>query len=181
MDLNTFGDILSLTKKRCNISDITDFDDIVSTAINNSYIELKKKNPLVATAAISSSNKLLALPNDCMDIISINPVLYADEYRLGDSIILQRDDSFNLIYSKFPMLLSNNTDVPALNKKHFYALSTYGCYAYYNYKKKHNEASAYMQEYQMAIRNAEPEDMLQTQIQNVYTSTLNGVDVWQGF
>lgn len=170
MDLNTFGDILSLAKKRCNISDITDFDDILSTAINSVYIELKKKNPIVATAAVSSVNKVLTLPTDCMDIISLDPCLYTDEYRLGDTLILQQDSSYSIIYTKVPGPLINNTDIPLLNKKYFYALSTYGCYAYFNYKKKQNEAMAYMQEYRELIRQAEPEDMLQNQIQNVYSS-----------
>lgn len=181
MGLTNYGDILALAKKRCRVDDITDFDDIIGSAINSAYIELKQKYPLVATAAVSSVNKIVTLPSDCMDIISIDPVLYADEYRLGDNLILQQDNTYTIVYSKVPAALTNTTDVPLLNKKFWYALSTYGCYAYYNFKKKHNEAAAYMQEYLSIINKVEEGDMLQHEVQNVYSSVLSEVGTWPGF
>lgn len=173
MTLNTFADIVSLAKKRCNISGVTDFDDIITTALNEAYIELKKEEPTIVKSIAFSINGIVTLPEDCDSLLSITPELYADEYKKGNSIVLKReeDETFEITYSAVPDPLID-TDIPEVNKKYWYPMSTYGCYAYYNFKKKHNEAQAYMQEYLTQINKLDSSDMLPNQIQNVYSSLL---------
>jgi hypothetical protein len=167
MNLNTFKDIIDLTKKRCNIADTTEFDDIISTALNNVYVELSKKEPEISYTMIASINGTAYLPDDLFSIIKLKPDLNTGEYRLGNNLIVSKDREFELTYSVVPELLTDS-DIPALPKKYFYPMSTYGCYAYYNYKKKPDAAQAYMYEYQKSLSDLSPADKTHDVIQNVY-------------
>lgn len=148
--LKNFGDIVNLTLHRID-EDPGDeqIDDIVQSAINNAYlIDMFKNDRRFVKGVFTPEDGIVFLPEDLDTIEKITPALDPEEYRKGNVIITSdKTADYTILYSVVPSQLTRDTDVPDINPKFFYALSTYACYAFYLFKKKTELASYYINEY----------------------------------
>lgn len=175
MNLLNFGDIISLTKQRCNLSDTTDYDDLIKTAINRAYtVEMPKIERTLSKSIMPIINGECILPDDALTIEKFDPELSSDDKIVGYTLFTDRTDveQFNVWYSPVIDPMIEDEDIPEINKKWFYTLSTYGCYTYYLTKKKMDIASAYLSEFKDSLQNLRAKDNTPKKIKNVYS------DMW---
>jgi hypothetical protein len=169
--MKNFKDIVDLTFNRI---DETIPDDqitmIVKAAINHAYqSDLSKLDRRLTKAFCSVVDGVAELPDDIRTIIKITPKLEDGEYRIGNSIISDRDVEFEILYTIAPGELVKDTDVPDISQRLWYLLSTYACYAYYSYRRKTPVAQGYMQEYEMGKSDYINEsDNVEEYVQDVY-------------
>lgn len=150
-----FEDIYLLTLDRVDEeAGDTQVDNIIKEAINHAYMkDIIKCDKRFTTATITVQDGIATIPDDCDSIEKITPALGAGEYRKGNTIFsgLADDATYSLTYvpSKIPMV--ENSDVPDCNSKFFYPMSTYACYAYFEFKKRNDVAQMYLMEYKDSI------------------------------
>lgn len=172
--MDTFLDIVTLTKVRCNIADIDDYDEIIKNGINQAYMELRRRVPYVVTTILIPVEGIATLPDDCQDVLSINPMPVTGFYVKGSNLFAETEESLTLTYTTVPEPLINDTDVPELPKKYWYGISSYGCYSYYLFKKKTDMSQAYYQAYVSNIASIDSMDVTSSIIGNVYANLTGG-------
>lgn len=166
MQLNNFGDLITLTKKRCNIETVSNFDSVITSALNQAYIELLKDDPQVSMTFAPTVNGVMTLPDDLDSIISISPEI-KHLNRVGKYIYVDSDKTYTIHYTLVPEPLVEETDMPGISKKYWYIMSTFACYSYYLFKKKQAEVNAFLNEYLRSKSKAIPKANI-TSIEDVY-------------
>lgn len=158
--LKTFKDIVDLTKKRINETTTDEqVDTMVKEAVNHAYLyELSKLDPVITKTMCPAVNGSAVLPEDLEEIISVSPDLAYGERQLGRYLLSDRNITFTIVYKAIPEPLVNDDDVPELQSKYFYLLSTYACYAYFTYRKKSEAANLFMSEYLLQRNAIKPSD-----------------------
>jgi hypothetical protein len=170
--LETFGDIVECAKQLINRAGEVDdqIDVIVKNAINYAYTnEIGLKDKRFNTAYIPVVNGLAKLPSDLLSVEEIKPSLKPGDRLLGESAIKTSFKGvLEVLYTVIREPLLKDNEEPDVNKKYFWALVMYGCYAYFKHRKKPNEESSYYISYQQAL-NLEGDHNISNKITDVYS------------
>jgi hypothetical protein len=168
----TLLELLELTKNRIDETDPdSQIDIIVKNAINHAYLfDLSKKDKRFGKVYCPVVNGIATLPDDLLSIEGISPSLLTREKRKGNAIFSNRDVTFEITYAKVPTPLAD-TDSPDLSNKYQYALTTYGCFAYFEYRKKVSVAEMFLNEYKMALSDWEDDDFGEEIVNDVYVKS----------
>ena len=146
-----YKDMINVVK---NIIDETDEDSqvdvIIKQGINEAYRDLAKVDKRVKIAYVNIINGIAQIPIDCESVIKITPELISTDKKMGNTIITTQTGTFTIIYSYYRDDLVNDNDEPDLVLELQDALITYACYTYYKYRKKPNEVSIYLSDYNNA-------------------------------
>lgn len=138
-----------------NMIDEVDLDEqveiIVKSAINESYMSLCARDKRVQTAYVPIIMGVATLPEDIISVEKITPPLGQTDKRIGSNIITDKTGTFSVLYSYVREPLVTDNDEPDLHLTLQYALATYACYKYFEYRKKESVASTFLTNYSMAI------------------------------
>lgn len=142
-----------------NMIDEVDLDDqiavIVQSAINKAYLDLCVKDKRITITYVPIIRGVATLPDDIISVERITPNLSTDDKRVGNNIITDKTGTFSLVYSYIREPLINDTDEPDLHLSLQYALATYACYKYFEYRKKTDVASTFLTNYNIEVMNFE--------------------------
>jgi hypothetical protein len=168
--METFIDIVNLTKKRVKFTAANDvIDTVIKEAINHCYMnELAKEDKRIKITYLIPVNGSAALPNDLVGIERIEPELTTSDRLQGNLLFTDKTDQLTLHYSYVREPLTEDADEPDINTKYFYPMSTYGCYAYFAYKKKADMANMYLNQFRREVQQLKKEINVPQKIQNVY-------------
>ena len=150
----TLKDIVNLTIKSLKIKqDDVNSIALIKNAINKAYIDLSNIDKRVSRAYIPIINGVATLPNNLNKIIKTNPKLTFLDYTVGNSIITDKEGVIELLYSYTREPMIEDTDEPDLNITLQYALSTYACYKYFEYRKKMDVASGFLNNFMQEVNS----------------------------
>ena len=140
-----------------NTIDETDYDEqvesIVKNAINKAYLDLSNIDKRVARTYVPIINGVATIPNNCNKIIKTTPKLTFEDKIIGGSIITDKEGVIELLYSYTREPMIEDTDEPDLNITLQYALSTYACYKYFEYRKKMDVASGFLNNFMQEVNS----------------------------
>jgi hypothetical protein len=159
------------------IDEDTQVDMIIKNGINHFYMhDLAKISKNVQTGMIMPVMGLAKLPDDCLSVISIQPELNDDDYIIegSDTIKTSHTELLTVIYNAFREPLSADTDIPEVNRKYWYPMALYGCYAYYMHRKKEVEAREYFVFLQTELSAVEDKHQLTHKIKDNISSIAGG-------
>lgn len=165
-----FQSIYSSTMNKCNVD--TDDDQaikVIKDGINEGYKEVARESKPVATATITPINKLISLPDDILEILNIDPPLSDADQLLGNNIITDKIDAFTFIYSYLPDDMVKDKDEPEIPLKYHSLLVAFGCYKYYQFKKKNDVAADYYNNFKSDLNNLRTTNYSGDSIQAVYS------------
>jgi len=158
MPMTTLQNLVDLAKNRIDELDIdTQIDNIIQEGINFAYVfKTDKIEPEYSTTIGVVINGLVSLPSDLLSIEKITPSLNGDDKKKGLTLIVSEDDgtTFTIVYkaSRSPLILTDTVDC---SDKLKYLLTTYGCYAYQQYRKRQPIAQIYLDEFNTGISEME--------------------------
>ena len=154
-----FKSIYEAVMNKCNV----DLDDeqgvaVIKNGINEAYNEISKVEAFTSKTPIPIINGVATLPEDLLEIIKIEPSLSGDDFIKGSKIFTSNKGSLILTYSYMPEDLVNDKDEPEISLKYHKLLITYGCFSYFQFKKKNDVANAYYGSYQRGLNIFEKND-----------------------
>lgn len=150
-----FKEIVEATMNKCNVdSDDLQAIEIIKLAINDGYKEIAKVEKIVTTAKVPIIMGKATLPENISELIKVSPSLLAGDKIEGRTIITSLTDKIlDITYSYFPDELVNDTDIPEITPKYHSALVNYGCFGYYQFKKKIEIANAYLMSFNRNVES----------------------------
>lgn len=152
-----FIDLLNLTYNEIDeIDEDEQIEIIVKGGINEAYSILCQKDIRLNRAYIPIINGVATLPEDFISVIKCTPEL-TNERIIGNSIITDKEGTYELLYSYVREQLENDNDEPDLHLTLQYALIQYACYKYFLHRKKINVADSFYKNYEMYIYKFETE------------------------
>lgn len=164
-----FKKIVDTVMNKCNV-DTDDIQgiDVIKLGINEAYYEIAKAEGFTITTPVPIINGIVSLPDDLFEIKKIVPELLDSDYISGSRIFTDHKGSLNITYSYTPEELINDTDIPEISIKFIKALIHFGCFSYYQFKKKDKVAVSYMNSYERLMSKFNKE-YLQDKIVEVFT------------
>lgn len=139
---------------KCNIdSDDTQAIDVIKLGINEAYGEIAKDEKISVTVPLPIIDGVVNLPDDTIDVLNTYPELSDDDKKIGRKIFTELTGDLSLTYSYLPVDMEANDDEPEISERYHKLLITYGCYSYYQFKKKNDVAGAYMNAYLRGKQN----------------------------
>ena len=147
-----FKSIYEAVMNKCNI----DTDDeqgiaVIKNGINEAYNEISKEEYLTSKTPIPIINGVATLPEDLLSIIKIEPALDKGDFIKGSKIFTVNEGSLTVTYSYLPEDLVNDNDEPEISLRYHKLLITYGCFSYFQFKKKDSVANSYYGAYQRGL------------------------------
>ncbi|MDF2800789.1 MAG: hypothetical protein K0S61_692 [Anaerocolumna sp.] len=164
-----FSEIYTSVMNKCNVD--TDDDQaikVIKDGINVGYKEITKESKLISTVNITPTNKLITLPDDIIEILKVTPVLDGEDQLVGNNIITNKEYEFTIVYSYTPDSLTKDNDEPELPTKFHDLLIDYGCYIYYQFKKK-DTAREFYNSYRTSLTNMVTNNLGQNSVRAVYS------------
>lgn len=157
--MKTLQNLIDLAKNRIDEVDVdTQIDTIIKEAINFAYIfKASKLEKQFSTNIGVVINGIVTLPDDMVNIEKITPALQGGEYKKGNTLFTNQDDgtTYTIVYAVNRTPLINTTQTVDCSDRMKYALVTYACYVYQEYRKRQQIASMYLGEYQSIISEIE--------------------------
>lgn len=184
--MTTLLDLITLAKNRIDEVDTdTQIDNIIQEGINFAYMfKTAKLEPQFTSVTLAVTDGMITLPSDLMSIESISPALSETDYKKGQTLFVNAVDTteYTIIYKQQRTALTTTSSVVTASDKLKYALVTYGCYAYQQYRKRQPMANVYLQEFQSimqemefdSISNDEKEDL--TEVKDAIFGTVTNDD-----
>lgn len=174
--INTFGELLTYTKNRVNFIDEDEqVDMILKEAINQSYTTISKQIKTLQTAYLPVIDGVALLPDDCLEVIKLEPELYASDRIKGSNILTKHEGTLTVSYVGTIDRLEKPQDVLDIPQQYIYPISTYACSQYYAFKKKLDIADYLYGNYMELLENLKVEDGYgaNNQIQDFYGDMVN--------
>lgn len=149
-----FKELVDLTN---NTIDETDFDEqieaIVRGAINKAYLDLSNIDFRLTRAYVPIVNGVATIPNNCTRIVETVPKLDDKDKIIGNSIITKKQGVIEILYAYTREPMVEDTDEPDLNTTLQYALVTYGCYKYFEHRKKTDVANTFLNNFMQEVQS----------------------------
>lgn len=163
-----YKEIIATVMNKCNVDDDdTQGIDVIKLGINEAYFEVSQLEGNTLTMPLPIINGILTLPEDLFEIKKIEPELKSTDKIEGNRIFTEHKNSLTITYSSTPEELSEDTDVPEISNKFIKGLIHYGCFSYYQFKKKDKVAASYYNSYDRLIKKY-TNYYTQSQISEVY-------------
>lgn len=174
--ITTFGQLLEFTKNRVNFIDEDEqVDMILKEALNYAYSTISKQIKTLQTAYLPIIEGVAVLPEDCLEVISIEPALTGSDKIKGANILTTHEGTLTVSYVGIIDPLTKDTDILDIPTQYAYPISTYGCSIYYGFKKKMDLAEFYMANYYQTLEELKVADEygVNNQIQDFYGNIIN--------
>lgn len=174
--INTFLELLTFTKNRVNFIDEDEqVDMILKEALNYAYTTISKQFKTIQTAYLPIIEGVAVLPEDCLEVISIDPALTGSDKIKGANIMTQHEGTLAVSYVGTIDPLQKDTDVLDIPQQYIYPISTYACSVYYGFKKKLDLADFHFSQYMQTLEELKVADEygVNNQIQNFYGDMVN--------
>lgn len=163
-----YREIIESVMNKCNVDeDDTQGIDVIKMGINESYFEISKLDGYTIRMPLPIINGIVSLPEDLFEIKKIEPELLSDDRIDGSRIFTGHKGTLTITYSFTPEELINDTDIPEISARFRNALIHYGCFSYYQFKKKDKVAASYYNSYDRLIKKY-TNYYTQSQISEVY-------------
>lgn len=174
--INTFEELLMYTKNRVNFIDEDEqVDMILKEAINFAYTTISKEIKTMQTAYLPVIDGVAILPDDCLEVLKIEPDLYASDRIKGSNIMTKHEGTLTVSYVGTIDRLEKPKDVLDIPQQYVYPISTYACSQYYAFKKKADLSDFLYGTYMKLLEDLKIEDGYgsNNQIQNVFGDMVN--------
>lgn len=147
-----FKSICDAVLNKCNIdSDDIQAIDIVKLGINEAYGEIAKKECLTATTPVIIMDGIGKLPEDLIEVKKFVPSLKEGDKIQGSSLFTEHEKSIQLTYTYLPDDLVEDFEEPEISLRYHKLLVAYGCFSYFQYKKKNDIANSYFAAYNRGL------------------------------
>lgn len=147
-----FKNIINAVMNKCNVdNDDIQAIDIIKLGINEAYGEIAKKEKLTATTPVIIMNGIGKLPDDLLEVVQFEPALNKGDSIKGSSLFTEHEKSIQLTYTYLPEDLVEDEEEPEISLKYHKLLVAYGCFSYFQFKKKNDIANSYFASYNRGL------------------------------